>query len=146
MSFLQRSRRLLTSLVLVLVLVVSTACSAATATDAPTSAASYPSYSNTQYSQLSKGNTARGQDFGKWVVQTASGVVSDAFVRDDNKLGVVITKDVKPTEVRSLARSLVEGFSKNFPSRDLDVLVYAPDKQLILNAKYDNQSQKIQYE
>jgi hypothetical protein len=143
MRFVQRSRKILVSLILVLVLITSTACSTVQ-TDRPTS--SVPSYSGTEYSQISRGNTAYGQDFGQWVVQTASGIVSDAYVRDDNKLGVVITPQVRPDEVRPLTRSLVEGFRKNFPNRDLKVLVYAPDKQLILTADYDNQSQQIRYE
>ncbi len=143
MSLAERSRKVLFSLVLVLVLVVSTACSSAPTADRT----SVPSYNGTQqYSQLSQGNTARGQDFGQWVTQTAQGLVSDAYVRDDNKLGVVITQSVRPDEVRPLTRSLVEGFRKNFPSRDLKVLVYAPDKKLILTADYDNQSQQIQYQ
>lgn len=143
MHFVQRNRKVLVSLVLVLVLMVTTACSSVQSN--PTTSG-VPSYSGTEYSQISRGNTAYGQDFGQWVVQTATGLVSDAYVRDDNKLGVVITSQVRPDEVRPLTRSLVEGFRKNFPNRDLKVLVYAPDKQLILTANYSNQSQQIQYE
>lgn len=142
MSLAERSRKVLLSIVLVLVLVVSTACSAAPTADRT----SVPTYSETnQYSELSRGNTARGQDFGQWVTQTAQGVVTDAYVRNDDSLGVVISDSVRPNEVRPLARSLVEGFRKNFPNRDLKVLVYAPDKKLILTANYDNAAQQIEY-
>jgi hypothetical protein len=143
MSLIQRSRQVLLSLALVLVLMVTTACGG-TATSDRTSA--LPSASGAAYSQIERGDTRAGQDFGQWVVQTARGLVSDAYVRDDSKLGVVITPEVRPNEVRPFSRSLVEGFRKNFPNRDLTVLVYAPDKQLILTAQYDNRSQQIQYE
>jgi hypothetical protein len=95
--------------------------------------------------QLERGNTPAGQSFGNWVVQTSRGLVKDVYVRDNNKLGVVISPQVRPNEVRTLARSLVEGFRKNFPNQDLTVLIYAPDKQLILTARYDVQSNQVQY-
>ena len=143
MGLLQKGRQFFIALALVLVLVTTSACSAATQarTDAPN--ALNPSGS---YSQLERGNTGSGQEFGNWVVQTAKGLVSDAFVRDNDKLGVVITPQVRPKEVQSLARSLVQGFHNNFPNRDLKVLMYAPDKQLILTAQYDNQSNQLKYQ
>ncbi|GAB4385671.1 MAG: hypothetical protein Kow00121_50870 [Elainellaceae cyanobacterium] len=98
------------------------------------------------YSQIERGNTSAGQNFGDWVVQTASGLIKDAYVRGNNQLGVVITPEVRPTEVRSLAKSLVQGFHKNFPDRDLDVLMYAPDKKLIMTAKYNNSTRAIEYQ
>jgi sarcosine oxidase gamma subunit len=66
-------------------------------------------------------------------------------VRDNNKLGIVISNQVRPNEVKTLAKSLAQGFRKNFPNQDLTVLVYGPDKKLILTAKYDIQSNQIQY-
>jgi len=48
--------------------------------------------------------------------------------RDNNKLGVVITPQVRPNEVKPLAKSLTQGFHRNFPNQDLNVLMYAPDK------------------
>ena len=80
------------------------------------------------------------------VAQTGKGLVQDAYVRDNNKLGVVIAPQVRPNEVQPLAKSLVQGFHKNFPHQDLTVLMYAPDKKLILTAKFDTQSNKIEYE
>ncbi|MCM1983765.1 hypothetical protein [Lyngbya confervoides] len=106
---------------------------------------SLPGSAGSQYAQIEQGNTPAGQDFGAWVMQTATGLIQDAYVRNENKLGVVITPQVDPSDVKPLARSLVSGFHKNFPQRDLTVLVYAPDKQLILRAEYDNQSNNIQY-
>ncbi len=79
-------------------------------------------------------------------MQTAKGLVNDAYVRDNNKLGVVISPQVRPNEVKDLSKSLVQGFHKNFPNQDLTVLMYAPDKKLILTAKYDEQSKQIQYQ
>jgi hypothetical protein len=70
--------------------------------------------------------------------------VQDAYVRDNDKLGVVISPDVRPNEVRPLAKSLMQGFQKNFPNHDLKVLVYAPDKKLILTANYNDQSHQIE--
>jgi hypothetical protein len=134
-------RRILVAFALVLLLTTTTACSTVQAKQPTSQLPGTTGY----YSQLEMGNTAQGQDFGNWVVATAKGIVQDAYVRDNNKLGVVITPSVRPTEVKTLAKSLVQGFHKNFPNQDLTVLVYAPDKKLILTAKYDTQSNQIAY-
>lgn len=140
MKTFQYLRSALIGLFLILTLATTSACSAAPTAERtaapPTSA----------YNQLERGDTASGQNFGNWVVQTANGLVKDAYVRDNDKLGVVITPDVKPKEVRPLAKSLLQGFQRNFPNRDLSVLVYAPDKKLILTAKYDHSNRQVAYE
>ncbi|MBE9227798.1 hypothetical protein IQ264_20455 [Phormidium sp. LEGE 05292] len=142
MQFLQRSRQILTAITLALILTITTACSGSSlATQKP----QLPPNS-TSYNQIERGSTSSGQQFGDWVVRQSKGLVKDAYVRDNNKLGVVVTPQVKPNEVRSLASSLLQGFHKNFPNQDLTVLVYAPDKKLILTGKYDQQSQQIRYE
>lgn len=143
MQFLQKSRQIFTALALALILTITTACSGSSvATQRP----QLPPNSSTSYNQIERGSTSSGQQFGDWVVRQSKGLVKDAYVRDNNKLGVVITPQVKPNEVRSLASSLLQGFHKNFPNQDLTVLVYAPDKKLILTGKYDRQSQQIRYE
>lgn len=143
MQILQQSRKIFTALILTLVLTITTACSSgSTSVKSP----QLPPSSNTSYNQIERGSTTSGQQFGNWVVRESKGLVQDAYVRDNNKLGVVITPQVKPNEVRPLARSLVQGFHKNFPNQDVTVLVYAPDKKLILTTKYDQQSQQIRYE
>lgn len=106
---------------------------------------SLPAASKT-FTQIERGNTAASQEFGQWVVQTASGLIQDAYVRDSNKLGVVISSTVTPNDVQPLARSLVKGMRQSFPGQDLTVLMYAPDKKLILTAQYDDRSQQIQYQ
>lgn len=144
MSLFHKGRKFLTTLMAVLLIVTATACGGttqATKTNLPSITSSQGSYA-----QLERGNTAVGQEFGNWVVQTASGLVNDAYLRDNDKLGVVITPQVKPTEVKTLTRSLMQGFQHNFPNRDLKVLVYAPDKQLILTANYNDQTHQIQYQ
>ena len=80
------------------------------------------------------------------MIKTGQGLIKDAYVRDRNKLGVVISPKVLPTEVKALTKSLVQGFRHNFPSQDLTVLIYAPDKKLILTAQYGNHSQQIDYQ
>jgi hypothetical protein len=143
MNFLKQSRQFLMALVLLLVLTVSTACAGpSVATQTP----QLPSMNSNYYSQLARGNTAPGQKYGDWVVQTAKGLIKDAYVRDNNKLGVVIASQVKPTEVRDLARSLVQGFHNKFPNQDVSVLVYGPDKHLLLTAQYDHQSSQVNYQ
>ena len=142
MNFLKQSRQFLTAIALILVLTITTACAGpSVATQKP----QLPSI-NQVASQLQRGNTSAGQKYGDWVVQTARGLVKDAYVRDNNKLGVVIAPQVKPTEVRDLARSLVQGFHNNFPNQDVSVLVYGPDKHLILTAQYDHQSNQVKYQ
>ncbi|TBR58335.1 hypothetical protein B4U84_20640 [Westiellopsis prolifica IICB1] len=144
MNLLQQSRKMITAVVLILVLTITTACGGNVAqVDRNTNPPAVGR--DVAYAQLERGNTASGQTFGNWVVQTSRGLVQDAYVRDNNKLGVVISPQVRPNEVRPLAKSLVEGFRKNFPNQDLTVLVYAPDKQLILTARYDTQTNQVQY-
>ena len=144
MSLFQQVRKTLTALVLVLVLTLTGACSSTVQAKQPTT---LPIISrNTEYyTQLERGNTRAGQDFGNWATQTAKGLIQDAYVRDNNKLGVVITPQVRPTEVKPLAKSLAQGFRRNFPNQDLTVLMYGPDKKLILTAKYDTQSKQLEY-
>jgi hypothetical protein len=143
-SLIQQLRKIFTALVLVLVLTTTAACSGAVQARQPTNLPAIGSSGT--YAQLERGNSAAGQDFGNWVVQTGKGLIKDAYVRDNNKLGVVITPQVRPNEVQPLAKSLAQGFRRNFPVQDLTVLMYAPDKKLILTAKYDTQSNKIKYE
>jgi hypothetical protein len=143
-SFFRYLRTTVIALSLALLLFTTTACNPAIQADRP--AALPGSESVGGYSQLERGNTATGQNFGDWVVKTASGLVQDAYVRGDNKLGVVISPQVRPTEVRSLAKSLTQGFHKNFPDRNLTVLMYAPDKKLIMTAKYNDSTHKIEYQ
>ena len=135
-------RRILTALVLVLVLTTTAACNGAVQAKSPTLT---PPSSSSNYGQLERGNSAGGQEFGNWVVSKSKGLVKDAYVRDNNKLGVIVTPQVSPTEVKPLAKSLAQGFHKNLPNQDLTVLMYAPDKKLILTAKYDVQSNQVEY-
>ena len=137
-------RQLLTVSVLVLVLAFTTACSGVAA-KAPQ--ANYPALDRSvEYGQLARGDSAAGQEFGDWVIQASKGLIKDAYVRDNNKLGAVISSQVRPNEVKALAQSLAQGFRKNFPNQDLTVLMYAPDKELILTARYDAQSKQIEYQ
>lgn len=126
------------TLCLSLVLLTTSACGAATQSSTAPRLTPAPT-------QVERGDTTSGERYGQWVIQTARGLVSDAFVRDNNKLGVVISPDVAPKEVKSLAQSLIQGFHKQFPDRDLSVLVYAPDKELILTANYDDTTRQVEY-
>ncbi len=142
MPAVQQIRKILTAFVVILALTVTTACTSVQAKQP----ANMPAISRgADYGQLERGSTATGQEFGNWVVQASKGLISDAYVRDNNKLGIVITPQVKANEVQSLTKSLVQGFHKNFPNQDLTVLVYAPDKKLILTAQYDTQSKQVKY-
>lgn len=144
MVLLQRVQKVVIAFLVVLILTTTTACSGL----AQSSKTAYPPAidRSVNYGQIARGDSQTGQSFGDWVVQTAKGLVSDAYVRDNNKLGVVISSQVRPNEVKPLAQSLVQGFRRNFPSKDLTVLMYAPDKKLILTAKYTDQSKKVEYE
>jgi hypothetical protein len=144
-TVLKQVRKTLTALLLVLVLSVVTACSAGAPTAKQPNLISPSVTSSHNYAQLERGNTTTGENFGNWVVRNAKGLIQDAYVRDNDKLGVVISPEVRPNEVRDLARSLTQGFHQSFPGRNLKVLVYAQDRQLILTADYDVQSQQIQY-
>ena len=145
MILFQQSRKILATFVLIAVMIITTACGGAVSQlDRPTTPSAI-GRDVTTYAELERGNTPGGQTFGNWVVQTSQGLIQDAYVRDNNKLGVVISSKVRPNEVRTLAKSLVQGFHKNFPKQDLKVLIYAPDKQLILTTEYDNQTNQVKY-
>lgn len=144
MRLLQKFRKILTVFSLILLLTTTAACSSSVQARQPST--NVPTIGRgADYGLIARGNTNAGQDFGNWVTQTAKGLVQDAYVRDNNKLGVVITPQVRPNDVKPLAKSLVQGFHKNFPNQDLSVLMYAPDKKLILTAKYDVQSNQVEY-
>jgi hypothetical protein len=143
MILIQQSRKILTAFVLILILTLTTACGGGTVADRTTNPTAVGR--DVTYAELERGNTPAGQNFGNWVVQTSKGLVTDAYVRDNNKLGVVISPQVSPNEVRPLASSLVQGFRKNFPNQDVQVLIYGPDKQLILTADYIAQTNQIRY-
>jgi hypothetical protein len=137
-------RQSLMAIFLVCVLAFSTACSSVAARPPQ---ANYPALDRSvEYGQLARGDSAAGQEFGDWVVEASKGLIKDAFVRDNNKLGAVISSKVRPDEVKALAQSLAQGFRKNFPNKDLSVLIYAPDKDLILTARYNAQSKQIEYQ
>lgn len=130
------------TLLALIVTVTTTACSSSTTATLPN-----PTLDRTNaYTQLERGDSVAGQQFGDWVVSTSQGLISDSYVRDNNKLGVVISEQVKPTEVKTLAKALAMGFHQNFPNQDLTILMYAPDKERILTAKYDVQSNNIEYQ
>lgn len=138
------SYKLLIILASIVLLTFTTACSSNTAQLQPNP--NQPTIGQTTpYSAIERGNSPQGQDFGQWVVGASKGLIQDAYVRDNNKLGVVLSSQVRPNEVRDLTKSLVQGFRKNFPQQDFTVLVYAPDKKLILTAQYDLQGNRIQY-
>lgn len=145
MIMFQQSRKILATFLLIGVMIITTACGggAVSQLDRPTTPSAIGR--DVTYAELERGNTPGGQTFGTWVVQTSRGLVQDAYVRDNNKLGVVISPKVSPNEVRPLAKSLVQGFHKNFPNQDLKVLIYAPDKQLILTTEYDTQTNQVKY-
>jgi hypothetical protein len=143
-----RIRQALMALVLVLTLTFTAACStAAPSAKAPDNQGTYSKAARSmEYGELARGDSPVGQNFADWVISTSQGLIKDAYVRDDNKLGAVVTQKVRPNEVKALAQSLVMGFRKNFPDRDLTVLMYAPDRKLIMTARYDTQSRQLEYQ
>jgi hypothetical protein len=139
---LSRIRHFFVTTLLILIVVTTTACSSSSTATVPN-----PTLNRKQaYTQLETGNSLAGQKFGDWVISTSQGMIKDAYVRDNNKLGIVISEQVKPTEVKTLAKSLTMGFHQNFPNQDLTVLMYAPDKEKVLTAKYNARSNNIEYQ
>ncbi len=124
---LKKIRHFAITTLLVLIVATTTACSSSTTATIPSQTLDRTS----AYTQLERGDSVAGQQFGDWVVSTSKGLISDSFVRDNNKLGVVISEKVKPTEVKTLAKALTMGFHQNFPNQDLTILMYAPDKERI---------------
>lgn len=145
MALLQQLRKVCIVLSLVLILFTTSACGG-TAVQSDRTAYQPGTSKSVDYRQIERGNTAQGQNFGDWVVKTSRGLVQDAYVRGNDKLGVVIAPQVRPNEVRPLAKSLAQGFHQNFPNRDLTVLMYAPDKKLILTARYNDSTKQVEYQ
>lgn len=142
MSLLQWSHKVFIVLTLALVLTLTTACSGLTQAAQTTTPSAVGS--RVVYEQLERGITgATDQGFGEWVVQTAKGLIQDADVRDNNQLNVVLTPQVRPSEVQPLMKSLAQGFQRSFPNRDLTVLMYSPKRQLILSARDDDGTVKL---
>ena len=142
MNIFRHARTTIIAIALMLVLTFTTACgSTQNQSSSPVNL-----NQSSDYSQIARGNSAAGEDFGNWVMQTSKGLIKDAYVRDGNKLGVVISPQVLPTDVKPLTQSLTQGFRNTFPNQDLTVLIYAPDKKLILTARYDYQSKQIDYQ
>ncbi len=142
MNIFYQSQKTLLAIALMLVLTLTTACGSSSTQ----SANPVKLNQSLEYAQLAKGNSADGQDFSNWVIQTSKGLIKDAYVRDRNKLGVVISPQILPTDVKTLTQSLAQGFRHNFPNQDLTILIYAPDKKLVLTARYDYQSKQIDYQ
>ena len=145
MNILRRWNQLSAMLALVLMLTFTTACAAVAPPNNQVGLSSSTT-SSVKYGQLARGNSVKEQDFGNWVVEASKGLVKDAFVRDNNKLGVVISSLVRPDELKDLAKSLTQGFHKNFPNQDLTVMMYAPDKKLILTTLYNTQSKQVEFQ
>ncbi len=143
-NILNNAKRTLLILAAIAVFSFTTACGTPTSQTKASSPVTVTQGS--EYGQLARGNSVVGQDFGNWVVQASKGLINDAYVRDSNKLGVVISPKVTPKDVKALTQSLAQGFRHNFPNQDLTVLIYAPDKKLVLTARYDNQSKQIDYQ
>ncbi len=142
MKSLSKIRHFIVTTLLVLIVVTTTACASSSTATIPN-----PTLNRRQaYTQLETGNSLAGQKFGDWVISTSQGLIKDAYVRDNNKLGVVITEQVKPTEVKTLAKALTMGFHQNFPNQDLTVMMYAPDKAKVLTAKYNARANNIEYQ
>jgi hypothetical protein len=143
MNLFHPMRKALVALSLAFMVLVTTACSTPVAQAPQVNPPALMQVA--KYGQFERGNSSVGQNFGDWVVEASKGLIKDAYVRDNNKLGVVISPKVRPNEVKDLAKSLAQGFRKNFPNQDLSVLMYAPDKQLLLTALYDAQSKQIEF-
>lgn len=142
MSLLLWIRRVFIVLTLVLVLTFATTCSGLT--QAAQTITPSAIESRVVYKQLERGiKAATGQDFSKWVVQTAEGLVQTASVRDDENLVVVLTPQVRPSEIQPLMKSLVQSFQRSFPNQDLTVLMYSSNRHLVLTARYRGGTVKL---
>jgi len=131
-SLIQQLRRILTAR-FDFVLTTTAACSSTVQAKQPTN---LPVLATTEYGQLARGIALLDK-----ILQFANTARDWCRCMCDNKLGVV-TSEVRPNEVNS-SKSLSQGFHKNFRTR-ITVLMYAPTK-LILTARYDVQSNKVEY-
>lgn len=77
---LSRIHHLIVTTLLVLIVTTTTACSSSTTATLPN-----PTLDRTSaYTQLERGDSVAGQQFGDWVFSTSQGLISDSYVRDKN--------------------------------------------------------------
>lgn len=78
---------------------ITTACGGGTVSQIDRSTIPSAIGRDVTYTELERGNTPGGQTFGNCVVQTSQRLVQDAYIRNNNKLGIVVFPKVRPNEV-----------------------------------------------
>jgi hypothetical protein len=76
--------------------------------------------------QAVRGNTPEGSTFANWVLSTdpQHKYIVDAFVRDDQVLGVIVNPTMTKGQVQQAMGALLSGMQRTFPNRPLEVITY----------------------
>ncbi|MEO1635867.1 MAG: hypothetical protein AAFS04_12395, partial [Cyanobacteria bacterium J06631_9] len=70
---------------------VSVESSSSETSPSPTNSTPTPNVGSDVSPDFTNGNSVSGSEFASWVIGASQGLISDAYVRDENTLGVVIT-------------------------------------------------------
>jgi hypothetical protein len=86
-----------------------------------------------------RGNTPEGAIFADWVVATdpERRYLLDAFVRDDQVLGVIVHPQLTRAQVRQMLTSLLSAMQRTFPDRPLEVLAYYRSGDQLARLQWD---------
>ncbi len=93
------------------------------------------------------GVTARDQKFAAWAEGEARPLLRyvEADLERHGRLWIGITREVKPEDVKPLARSLLLGARKEFPGGELVATVFDPEGERIGRARLERDGE-VQWE
>ncbi|MDQ3703533.1 MAG: hypothetical protein M3442_21830 [Chloroflexota bacterium] len=91
-----------------------------------------------------RGNTPEGAAFANWVLSTDAErkYIVDAFVRDDQVLGMIVNPNMTRGQVQQAMGSLLTAMRKTFPNRDLQVIAYYVSGDEVARTTLDSRSGK----
>jgi len=105
----------------------------------------YDPQGNEQMSR--RGNTAEGAAFADYVVGTdpQHKFVKDAFVRDNQTLGVIVSPNMTRAQVQEAMGSLMRGMQQRFSKYPLNVVAYYESGDEMARTVFDGQNTNTQW-
>lgn len=92
--------------------------------------------------QSRKGNTVEGAEFANYVVGTdpQHKFIKDAFVRDNQTLGVIVSPNMTKGQVDQALGSLLRGMQQRFTKYPLQVVAYYESGDELARTVYDGRN------
>ncbi|MGI8904872.1 MAG: hypothetical protein ACR2IE_00070 [Candidatus Sumerlaeaceae bacterium] len=97
--------------------------------------------------ESSRGNTAEGAAFADYVIATdpEHKFVKDAFVRDDQMLGVIVSPTMSRGQVDQALGSLLRGMQERFQKYPLQVIAYYESGDEMARSVYDGRNTNTEW-